>query len=211
MHAPLRRVVLVVKDVLYGVNAGHAIRHGTTPHSDSAPTLPNCSDAKPSCSPTPSKAHGGPVNTAAFLAYLDGRQVRWRLTLDARLEAADPDPRAQLLAVFDALRDWADSAAGGMRSNAFVQAQFELAGPTSPSRAVVTQHKRALRRRMLALAEATGTPDPGFLVDQLLLIYEGTVANHSLGNIADPADKAHRTARRLIAAATPQPLDAFWA
>ncbi|MCX5206574.1 hypothetical protein OG897_34860 [Streptomyces sp. NBC_00237] len=151
------------------------------------------------------------MSTAAFLAYLDGRQTRWRLILDAAVEAAGGDPRARLLAVFDALREWAGSASDGFRSNAFVQAQYESDHPDGVVRAVIAQHKRTLRGRMLALAEATGTPDPALLVDQLLLVYEGSVVNHSLGTVAESADKAHRTARQLIAAATPQPLDAFWA
>ncbi|MFI6697588.1 hypothetical protein ACIBJC_01210 [Streptomyces sp. NPDC050509] len=150
------------------------------------------------------------MDTAALLAYLDGRQIRWRLTLDACLEAADQGPRAQLLAVFDALHEWAHASSDGFRSNAFVHAQFALAGPDSTIRAVVARHKCVLRGRMLALAEATGAPDPGLLVDQLLLIFEGAAATHSLGNVSEAADKAHRTARQLIAAATPQPIDAFW-
>lgn len=151
------------------------------------------------------------MDTGAFLAYLDGRQLRWRFTLDECVEAAGPDPRARLLAVFDALRAWARSPSSGLRSSAFINAHFELAKSAEPGRAVIAQHKRALRSRMLELAEVTGAPDPGLLVDQLLLIYEGAVANHSLGNVAEPADKAHSTARQLIAAATPQPMDAFWA
>jgi hypothetical protein len=154
---------------------------------------------------------GKPVNTAALLAYLDGRQTRWRLTLDAAVDAAGDDPRARLLAVFDALREWAHSVSDGLRSNAFIQAQYESDRPDGIARTVIAQHKRTLRGRMLALAEATGTPDPGLLVDQLLLVYEGSVVNHSLGTVTESADKAHRTARQLIAAATPQPLDAFWA
>ncbi len=31
MHALLRYVLLIVKDVAYGINAGHAIRHGLKP------------------------------------------------------------------------------------------------------------------------------------------------------------------------------------
>ncbi|WP_093802522.1 hypothetical protein [Streptomyces sp. Wb2n-11] len=151
------------------------------------------------------------MDTGAFLAYLDGRQLRWRLTLDECIEAAGHDPRARLLAVFDALRAWARSPSDGLRSSAFTNAHFELAKSPDPGRTVITRHKRALRGRMLELAETTGAPDPGLLVDQLLLVYEGAVANHSLGNVAEPADKAHSTARQLIAAATPQPMDAFWA
>lgn len=35
MHALLRYVLLIVKDVAYGINAGHAIRHGLKPPAPS--------------------------------------------------------------------------------------------------------------------------------------------------------------------------------
>ncbi|MFJ8001461.1 hypothetical protein ACIQ7D_30895 [Streptomyces sp. NPDC096310] len=141
------------------------------------------------------------MNTAAFLAYFDGRRRRWDLVLEDCAEVAREDPRAQLLAVFDALTEWAHAPCDGFRSNAFVNAQVTLAEPGSVIRAVVTQHKRALRTRMLTLAEAAGAPDPGLLVDQLLLILEGAICTRSLGTVAEPAEKARHTADQLIAAA----------
>ncbi|GAA3491656.1 hypothetical protein GCM10018987_57390 [Streptomyces cremeus] len=220
MRPLFRRVTRTVKDVLSGIDAGHAIRHGApVPPRAGAPSPARAQGPSRPPRPLPaSPTPGGIVNTleptgtAALLAYLDGRQTRWRIILDAAVDAAGDDPRARLLAVFDALREWAcGSSVDGFRSNAFIQAQYESDHPHGVVRAVVAQHKRTLRDRMLALAEATGTPDPGLLVDQLLLVYEGSTVNHSLGTVAEAAAKAHRTARQLIAAATPQPLDAFWA
>ncbi|MFB6540052.1 hypothetical protein ACFCY8_39700 [Streptomyces noursei] len=151
-----------------------------------------------------------PVDTVAFLAYLDGRQSRWRLTLDDCIAHAGEDPRARLLAVFDALKEWAASPSG-FRSCAFVHAQIELVPPEHPARTVVARHKHALRTRVRELAEATGAPDSDLLADQLLLLYEGVIAQYTVGTVHDAADRAHATARQLIAAATPYPLDAFWA
>ncbi|ATY98975.1 TetR/AcrR family transcriptional regulator [Streptomyces bacillaris] len=147
------------------------------------------------------------MDTGAFLSYLEGRQVRWRITLDECLRAAGPDPRRRLLAVFDALKSLA---ADGLRCGAFVNAQFELGEPQGPCRTAIAETKRCLRADVLELARATGAVDPELLADQLLLVYEGAVANHSLGNVADPVGAAHQVARRLIAAASPRPLDAFW-
>ncbi|MFH8570331.1 TetR family transcriptional regulator [Streptomyces sp. NPDC017993] len=150
------------------------------------------------------------MDTVAFLAYLDGRQTRWRLVLDDCIDDAGEDPRARLLAVFDALKEWATSPSG-FRSCAFVHAQVELAPPEHPGRRVVARQKRAVRDRVRELAEATGTPDPDLLADQLLLLYEGVIAQYTVGTVENAADRAHATARQLIAAATPHPLDAFWA
>lgn len=141
------------------------------------------------------------MNTAAFLAYLDGRQLRWKLVLDQCAEAADQEPRAQLLAVFDALCEWAHAPCDGFRSNAFVHAQAVLAEPDSVVRAVVAQHKKVLRDRLFSLAEAAQAPDAGLLADQLMLIFEGAVSTHSLGSVGEAAEKARHTADRLIAAA----------
>ncbi|WP_433855423.1 hypothetical protein [Streptomyces kronopolitis] len=148
------------------------------------------------------------MNTEHFLAYLDGRQIRWRLTFDQCVDDAGPDPRARLLAVFDALRSCAESHQG-LRSFSFTHAVTELAGPQSPIRTTVAATKQALRKRLLELSEATGTPAPDLLAEQLLLLYEGAITSHALGTMSDAAGKAHATARQLIAAASPLPQDAF--
>ncbi|MBC6461350.1 TetR/AcrR family transcriptional regulator [Actinomadura sp. HBU206391] len=136
-----------------------------------------------------------------ILAYLDGRDVRWRATLERALEAAGDDPSARLLAVFDALRTWATSESR-FRGCSFANAMAELADPGHPARELVTSRKKALRDRMLGLARATGAADPVLLVDRLLFVYEGVIANHALGNVTDAMDKAHATARLLIDDAT---------
>ncbi|GAA3194857.1 MULTISPECIES: hypothetical protein [Streptomyces] len=148
------------------------------------------------------------MNTDHVLAYLDGRHVRWRLTFDQCLDEAGPDPRARLLAVFDALRACAVSPQG-LRSFSFTHAVTEMSGPQSSIRTTVVTAKQALRKQLLGLAETTGTPDPDLLTDQLLLLYEGAVANHALGTVDHAADTAHATARQLIAAASPLPLQTF--
>ncbi|GGZ29659.1 TetR/AcrR family transcriptional regulator [Streptomyces nitrosporeus] len=142
------------------------------------------------------------MNTTAFLAYLDGRQVRWKLVLDRCAKAADQDPRAQLVAVFDALGEWAHAPCDGLRSNAFVNAQAVLAEDGGVVRTAAARHKRALRGRLAALAGEAGAADPGLLADQLLLIFEGAVLAHALDSVAEPVEKARHTACRLIAAAT---------
>ncbi|GAA2076457.1 TetR/AcrR family transcriptional regulator [Actinomadura alba] len=139
-----------------------------------------------------------------ILAYLDGRDVRWRGILERAIEAAGDDPSARLLAVFGALRTWAVSESR-FRGCSFANAMAELADPGHPAREVVTSSKKALRERMLGLAQATGTADPGLLVDRLLFVYEGAIANHALGNVSDVMDKAHATARLLIHDATRTP------
>ncbi|GAA4104608.1 MULTISPECIES: TetR/AcrR family transcriptional regulator [Actinomadura] len=135
-----------------------------------------------------------------ILAYLDGREVRWQALLDRCITQAGDDPRARLLAVFDALREWATSQTR-YRGCSFVNAMAELADPDHPARTVVTSYKRSLRDRIFELAQATGVADPGLLTDQLLLVYEGAISNRTFGNVDDACDKARTTARQLIAMA----------
>jgi AcrR family transcriptional regulator len=141
-----------------------------------------------------------------ILAYLDGRDVRWRGTLERAIETAGDDPSARLLAVFDALRSWAVSESR-FRGCSFANAMAELADPGHPAREFVTSRKKVLRDRMLDLAQATGTTDPGLLVDRLLFVYEGAIANHAFGNVTDAVDKAHATAWLLIHDATSAPAE----
>lgn len=129
-------------------------------------------------------------------AYLEGRDIRWRTTLEQQIAAAGDDPRDQLLAVFDALRIWHTDPR--FRGCSFANATAELADADHPARAVVTDHKTALRDRMTGLAHATGHPHPDQLVDQLLILFEGATTTQALGTVTNAAATAHTTAHALI-------------
>ncbi|WP_026415237.1 TetR/AcrR family transcriptional regulator [Actinomadura oligospora] len=139
---------------------------------------------------------------ALIMAYLEGRETRWQFRLQRAIDAAGEDPRARLLAVFDALKGWAASESR-FRGCSFVNALAELAEPDHPARAVVHAYKAALRDCVFQLAEESGTPDPELLTDQLLLVYEGAISTGSLGTVEDAVEKAHFTAEQLINAAVP--------
>lgn len=133
---------------------------------------------------------------ALIAAYLEGRDIRWRTTLEQQITAAGDDPRDQLLAVFDALRIWHTDPR--FRGCSFANATAELADHDHPARTVVTDHKTALRDRMTGLAHATGHPHPDQLVDQLLILFEGATTTQALGTVTNAVDTAHTTAHTLI-------------
>ncbi|MFC4906074.1 TetR/AcrR family transcriptional regulator [Actinomadura gamaensis] len=139
---------------------------------------------------------------ALIMAYLEGRETRWQLRLQRAIDDAGDDPRARLLAVFDALKGWAESQSR-FRGCSFVNALAELAEPDHPARAVVHAYKAALRDCVEQLARESGAADPGLLTDQLLLVYEGAISTNSLRNVEAAVDKAHFTAQQLINAAVP--------
>ena len=133
---------------------------------------------------------------ALVAAYLEGRDIGWRATLEEQIAGAGDEPRDQLLAVFDALRIWHTDPR--FRGCSFANATAELADPGHPARAIVTDHKTALRERMTGRAHATGHPGPARLVDQLLILFEGATTTLALGTVTDAVATAHTTARALI-------------
>lgn len=129
-------------------------------------------------------------------AYLEGRDLRWRASLEDAIATAGDDPRAQLLAFFDALSTWQDDPR--FRGCAFANAAAELAAPDHPARAVVTKHKQSLRQRMTEIADALPHTAPNLLVDQLMMLLEGATTTYALESVSNAADKARMTAAQLI-------------
>lgn len=129
-------------------------------------------------------------------AYLEGRDLRWRATMEDAITAAGDDPRARLLAVFDALRIWHSDPR--FRGCSFANAVAELSATEHPARAVVSSHKQALRDHLSESAHATSHHDPDLLVDQLMMLFEGATTTQALGTVSNAVDKAHTTAERLI-------------
>lgn len=129
-------------------------------------------------------------------SYLEGRDIRWRATLEQAIARADHEPRAQLLAMFDALKVWHSDPR--YRGCAFANAAAELSEPEHPARAVVTAHKHSLHDRLSELAHRTTHPEPGLLAEQLMMLVEGATTAQALGIVEDAADKARATAELLI-------------
>ncbi|MEU8700945.1 TetR/AcrR family transcriptional regulator [Streptomyces sp. NPDC048680] len=133
---------------------------------------------------------------ALVAAYLQARDARWRATMEECVSAVGDAPDARLLAVFDALRLW--HADPRFRGCSFANAAAELTAPDHPARAVVTDHKQALRARITTLARATGHPAPDRLVNQLLLLFEGATTTQALGTVSNAVDEARAIAKDLI-------------
>lgn len=129
-------------------------------------------------------------------AYLEGRDMRWRLSWEDAIAAAGDDPRARLLAVFDALGLW--SAEPRYRGCSFANAAAELADYDHPARRVVSAHKQAMRQRLTELAQAAGVADPEHVVDQLLMLIEGAITTTALGTVEKASETARATAQQLL-------------
>lgn len=135
-----------------------------------------------------------------IVAVLQLRDARFRGWLAERMVAAG-EPRAQLLAMFDALGDWFSEP--GFRSCMFIKASSEYPDRAHPIHAQAAAHKRALSDHVEQTARAAGAPDPAALARALLLLKEGAIVTAHLGHEADPAGDARAAARILIETALP--------
>ncbi len=133
-----------------------------------------------------------------ILAVLRLRDENFRGWLFRRMRDAGP-PRAQLLAMFDALGEWFDET--GFRSCMFIKASSEYPDPGHPIHAQAAEHKRLLFLETKRIAAEAGAADPAALARQLLLLKEGAIVTAHLGHEADPAGDARAAAETLLATA----------
>lgn len=128
-------------------------------------------------------------------AYLRERDERWRDRLTRTVGRA-ADPRARLLATFDALGSW--MRAENPRGCAFVNAFAELPEPGHPGHRVAIEQKQWLLRYLTTLATDAGVPGPESLARRLLLLYEGATIAYGTGVMPDAAEEARAAAEALL-------------
>ena len=115
-----------------------------------------------------------PSKEALITAYLERRDRHWRADL-REFVAAEEDPVARVLLVFDSLEDWFQQA--GFRGCAFINAFGEL-GAASPAIAEAARaHKAALFEFLHELAADTDTSDPEALARQLVILVDGAIVS----------------------------------
>jgi len=93
----------------------------------------------------------------------------------------------------------------GYRGCPFLNVANEFPERAHPARVAASKNKPELHRRLRALAERIGAPDPPGLADQLVLLVDGAYANAALSGRKGPARSLLPAARALIAAATNAP------
>jgi AcrR family transcriptional regulator len=129
-------------------------------------------------------------------AFLERRDVRWRGSLAAYVEAVD-DPVERILAVFSWMERWFGEP--DFRGCAWINAYGEL-GATSPVVARLARaHKRAFRDYLGGLVAAAGLP--AALTEQLVLLAEGAMTVAGINGGSAPARQAGAAAAVLLEAA----------
>jgi len=116
------------------------------------------------------------------------------MALEAGVAARPDDPKAQLLAAFDALN--VDDARGCTLSNTVV----EYPARKHAGRKVAVVHKERVRERLRDLTRAINARKPRKLADSLLLLLEGTAMARQIFGTEGPSEAARGAAEALIAA-----------
>ncbi|AHI00720.1 TetR/AcrR family transcriptional regulator [Kutzneria viridogrisea] len=138
-----------------------------------------------------------PSKDDLVLSYVQRADVRWTAHLRRAAEAAGPDPRAQMIGAFDALREIAEAAT--FRGCAFINTASE-AIPGTPVHEATVRHKQAVRAWLRELAAAAGAADPDLLALQLTLLIDGGLAAGAVEPSPEVGLAAQQAARVVIAA-----------
>ena len=130
-------------------------------------------------------------------AYLESRHAGTTARLHAAVEQ-EPDPRARLLAVFDAQAEFFSQP--GFRGCAFSSATAE-APPGGLIERAADDYRADIRGLFADLATAAGVADPDGLARQLQLVYDGAGMSARMDRDPSIAVAARVAAEALIAAA----------
>ncbi|MDQ1016041.1 TetR/AcrR family transcriptional regulator [Streptomyces afghaniensis] len=128
--------------------------------------------------------------------YLADRDERWRAFLAERLDAAPSEPREQVLAVFDASREWA--AELSPKGCSMVNAHAEISDPAHPAHPVITGQKQWMLALFTRLVAAIDPERADALARALMLLHEGALVAHGLGIFPDAIAHAREQARALL-------------
>jgi AcrR family transcriptional regulator len=126
-------------------------------------------------------------------AYVAHNSSGYRTWFDAAVATAD-EPRAQVLAVFDALS--VQIRPEQCRGCPFLMALAEYPEAQHPAHVHAVAMKDWVRARFAALAAAAGAAEPADLADDLMLVMEGVYATVASLGIDGPP----RRARALVTA-----------
>lgn len=133
---------------------------------------------------------------ALFAEWLRHRDVRTRGGLQHAIEAISNDPREQLLGLFTVLARLAE--APDFFGCPFSRALVELgsAGSQAAGREVAAEHKAQVTGWVRARVVAAGMTEPDQTADEIMVLYEGVLAQIAAARTGAPA----YAARRLLAA-----------
>lgn len=135
-----------------------------------------------------------------IVAVITQQDAEVRAALTAAVAAAGRSPARQMLAVFDWLQGWFESA--GFKGCSFIRAFSEYPEPDHPIHQAAARHKQAVNTLLLAIVTEAGAKHPAELADTLSLLVDGAILSaHTTGSSAS-ALTARGAAATLLKHAT---------
>lgn len=131
-----------------------------------------------------------------ILAALRLRDENFRNWFLRRIEELADTPAEQLIASFDALKEWFEEES--FRGCMFIKAGAEYQDKDHPIHVQAAEHKRVLLEYFTELARKAGARNPEKLGCQLLLLKEGAIVTAVLLKSCDPAQDAKEAAQVLL-------------
>ncbi|MFF1716674.1 TetR/AcrR family transcriptional regulator [Streptomyces sp. NPDC058268] len=127
--------------------------------------------------------------------YLAARDERWQAFLTPYVEGATT-PRARILAVFDAARDWAGEFS--TKGCSMVKAHAEISDPAHPAYQVIAGQKAWMLTLFTGLARDIAPRRAAKLGRTLMLLHEGALVAHGLNVFPDAIGHARDEAATLL-------------
>lgn len=135
-----------------------------------------------------------------IVAVLEKRHRDFMESLRSTVEQASPSGSARLLAVFDWLKDWIESA--GFNGCAFIRAVAEYPSAGDRPHQVAAEHKAAVVDLLVQLCREAGLRQPATLGRHFALLIEGAIVTAHTFGAGNIARHAKQAAKALISAAT---------
>ncbi|MBI2384664.1 MAG: TetR/AcrR family transcriptional regulator [Elusimicrobia bacterium] len=137
-----------------------------------------------------------PSKEILVVAFLGRINREWSAWLKERVEGASVQPRARLLAVFDALGEWFRTPT--FRGCPFINTSAEISNRSNPAAKAASAFKTGFRDYLRALSDEAKVRDPGLLADQLLLLADGAIVRAAMTGDVRSASAAKKAAGSLI-------------
>lgn len=137
-------------------------------------------------------------------AYVEQADQDFRTRFAAAVSEAGPDPRDQILAVFD--KALAQVEAAHFRGCAMLMTLAEFPDPELPAHRNAVEAKAWVRDSIGELTDRLRVDDPAAIADQLTLVLEGLQASSQALGPSGPARQARRLAESILASAAPLPV-----
>ncbi|MGK5550156.1 TetR/AcrR family transcriptional regulator [Actinomadura kijaniata] len=134
-------------------------------------------------------------------AYVENAAQGFEERLEAAVATAGPDPRDQILAVFDVV--FAEIDSEGFRGCPLQMALAEFPDADLPAHRNAVAAKSWFRRRMGELTGQLGVEDPAEMADHLTLVFEGLNATAQSLGADGPARRVRSLVETILSSAKP--------